>query len=732
MFLIDLLIDHAVFQLLKFSRCVYLYVSDADLGGRMSIAHDTTEAEVTNSSSKSQYVPDLHCSETHVSDIAAHDSIEAEGTNSSSDSEYVPDSHCSDSSLSPIIPLQKFAVDSSGVVSRKLSFAGHSMATHISDVAAESGGHVEAGGHDDSTDEVTAFTSGPTAVPTISVVNIESEKRYYCLYCDRAYARIKPHLVSQHAEELEVAKMMALNDQQAAAAHLQKLRNLGNHKHNCDVIREGVGCLVVVYRPQDGSTCAADYVPCPQCYGYYGKSQLWKHCLKRCPCSNTVEQCERRVVSRAKFLLPVPNNMKTQTWEILSHLREDAVKRAILNDTLILQYAQKLTIKHGSDPDRHEHVRCKVRELGRLLVQLKEHGIHSIADALDPERFKDLVYSVHQVCGFCHDTTTYSTPSLALKLGHTLKKCAVMLISEALQTSSKEVEEKSTAFIRLCDIEWADQISSKALKTLHDMRLNKQTILPLADDIAKMTHCLSEKAAEATKQLQLSQSDACSHTAWCTLTEVTLAQLILFNRRRVGEVSKMTIDDYKKASVGDVHSDMMEHLSELEKRLCNKLTRVQVVGKCGTHVPVLLTSNFNNALQIIVNKRAAHGVPDSNKFVFAKSGANKHLRGSDVIRKYADDCGAKWPETLRGTALRKHVATLSQVLNLKDNELDVLAQFMGHNIKVHRDYYRLPSEVLQTAKVAKLLMAIETGQQQRLTGQSLDDVYIDLNEGCCA
>jgi len=115
----------------------------------------------------------------------AYDTTEAEVTNSSSDSEYVPDSHCSDSSLSSIITLQKIEVDSSGMASRKLSFTGDSVETHISETAAESGGHAEAGGRDDSTDEVTALTSGPTAVLTISVVNIESEKRYYCLYCSQ-------------------------------------------------------------------------------------------------------------------------------------------------------------------------------------------------------------------------------------------------------------------------------------------------------------------------------------------------------------------------------------------------------------------------------------------------------------------------------------------------------------------------------------------------------------------
>jgi len=55
--------------------------------------------------------------------------------------------------------------------------------------------------------------------------------------------------------------------------------------------------------------------------------------------------------------------------------------------------------------------------------------------------------------------------------------------------------------------------------------------------------------------------------------------------------------------------------------------------------------------------------------------------------------------------VRKHVTTISQVLNLKENELDIdlLAQFTGHDIRVHREFYRLPLDVLQTAEVAKIL-----------------------------
>lgn len=115
--------------------------------------------------------------------------------------------------------------------------------------------------------------------------------------------------------------------------------------------------------------------------------------------------------------------------------------------------------------------------------------------------------------------------------------------------------------------------------------------------------------------------------------------------------------------------------------------------------------------------------------MFARPSSAGHIRCCDVLRRFSVQCGAQSPESLRSTKLRKRVATLRQVVNLKDNELDLLAQFLGHNIAVHRDFYRLPSDVLQTAKVAKLLIALETGQQANLTGRTLDEININLNEG---
>lgn len=119
--------------------------------------------------------------------------------------------------------------------------------------------------------------------------------------------------------------------------------------------------------------------------------------------------------------------------------------------------------------------------------------------------------------------------------------------------------------------------------------------------------------------------------------------------------------------------------------------------------------------------------PDENPFFFSRPEADTHLRGLDAIRQFAKECGAMHPETLSSTKLRKHISTLSMVLNLRDNEMDILANFLGHDMRVHRQYYRLPEGTLQLAKVSKVLIALEQGRLLDFKGMSMDQIQINPN-----
>lgn len=106
-----------------------------------------------------------------------------------------------------------------------------------------------------------------------------------------------------------------------------------------------------------------------------------------------------------------------------------------------------------------------------------------------------------------------------------------------------------------------------------------------------------------------------------------------------------------------------------------------------------------------------------------KTQVNEH-RGQDCLRIHANQCSAKHPEHLRSTQLTKPVATLSQVLNLKNNKLDQVADFLGHDIRVHWDFYRLPVPTTQLAKISKLLLSMEKGHLSSQQGRSLDETEL--------
>ena len=57
--------------------------------------------------------------------------------------------------------------------------------------------------------------------------------------------------------------------------------------------------------------------------------------------------------------------------------------------------------------------------------------------------------------------------------------------------------------------------------------------------------------------------------------------------------------------------------------------------------------------------------------------------------------------------MRKYLATVAQVLNLKENEMDQVASHLGHDLHIHRRYYRLEESTVEPTKIANFLLSTE-------------------------
>ena len=549
------------------------------------------------------------------------------------------------------------------------------------------------------------------------------DKKNVCLYCQRPYAKITRHLKQKHQDKPEVAKALAHRQGSAMRnLHLSKIRNLGNYNHNYSVMESGKGQIV----PKRQATCkstATDYLPCKFCFAMYLKTDLWRH-LKRCKLQVKEDgPVNRRLQTSCSLMLPMDASVSSGFKKVLEQMAYDTVTQVVKSDALILSLGERMFSKNGENVRQWSEIRNKMRELARLLVAAREidGDIVSLKDLISPVKFDTVLEAVKKMTGFDVSTRRFSVPSTALKLRYSLVTVTSILQAQALRQQDNDLKTRAEEFQKLIMMEWSTHVSSNAVKTLKQKKWNQPQTPPQAKDVTMLQ-------AHLKKQEELHKNDLIHHptkTAWGELAQVTLTQLILFNLRHAGEVSRMEVKTYMQRNKGSMQDEILASMSKVERASCKTLTRVEIRGKRGRKVPVLFPNNIKMSVDLLIKNREAVGISPSNPYIFARlnNGSCENIRGTDTLRRYAKECGAGHPENLSSTKLRKHIATVSQILNLPPDQQEQLAGFMGHDIEVHKSFYRLPEETLQTAKVSKLLLA----GPGEFKGKSLEDIIPNIS-----
>lgn len=126
--------------------------------------------------------------------------------------------------------------------------------------------------------------------------------------------------------------------------------------------------------------------------------------------------------------------------------------------------------------------------------------------------------------------------------------------------------------------------------------------------------------------------------------------------------------------------------SEAEKLTAQSYYHVEIRGKLGRPVPLLISIEMAEAIDLLLRFRQMAGVEKDNVFLFAKPGKG-HFDANIALRQAAYECGAERPQYLTGTRLRKHVASIVQSLDLTEGDLRVLCGYLGHTTKTHIENY---------------------------------------------
>lgn len=96
-------------------------------------------------------------------------------------------------------------------------------------------------------------------------------------------------------------------------------------------------------------------------------------------------------------------------------------------------------------------------------------------------------------------------------------------------------------------------------------------------------------------------------------------------------------------------------------------------------MPVIFSTDVQEHIDVLLQHRQRF-FTDKNLYLFGNPKTTEPICGCKVLKKYATSAGAKNPQAITNTKLRKHLATLTQVLSMSETDIEQLATFMGHTV----------------------------------------------------
>ncbi len=392
---------------------------------------------------------------------------------------------------------------------------------------------------------------------------------------------------------------------------------------------------------------------------------------------------------------------------VLPKMRDDKAVQLIRFDWLVIAFGNDLCLNY-SPHYQQQLIRTSLRKAGKVLLAAKSISleIKGFDSLYHVKNCNTVTEAIRKVAGFDSTKKEFKSPGTASTLVTLMNAIGEHLVIESMKLDDSQKERDAERFLKVFQKDVKTKINKIVSVQQAKARRQRKENIPSTDDINRL-------AAYLDREREKSFNDLCEgfvYQKWLCLAELTMISMLEFNRRRVGEMQNITTSDFKEREMIDVEKNaeiIPEDIKELIK------SRMKIRGKLNRTVPVLMKHDYDACIDLLLLHRKTAAVSDNNDCLFALPTKSKNIRtinAGATIRAFSNLCGAENPSSLRATKLRKHMASYCGTLNLHDNDVTNVANFMGHHDQIHRDCYR--HNTLQR-EVTQMTLLLEGAQGNR-------------------
>lgn len=298
-------------------------------------------------------------------------------------------------------------------------------------------------------------------------------------------------------------------------------------------------------------TNAKDYfLACPVCKGFFSKKYIAIHYQS---CSSEPNR-KGSVIRDSRALTEIVHSAANDILKskILPPMRRDNIFRIVNRDKLLVLFGNYFTSKYIGHQEYI--IRQRLRLLGRFILTAKyiyykrRLNVSSFTNLLECRHFELCMIAIDKLAGLSSETEMYATPKIALEVVQYLKMCCRILESNCIKEAKKTKQKEVKNFLKLLCTETPSRINKPAHRDLIAYRRqNRAKImkkLPIMEDIEQFKRFLIRNAQSVHKSLVRTFK----FEKWKELMELTMLYITVYNRKRRGEVHRITIQDYNNLS----------------------------------------------------------------------------------------------------------------------------------------------------------------------------------------
>ncbi|XP_074114259.1 uncharacterized protein LOC141537270 [Cotesia typhae] len=237
-------------------------------------------------------------------------------------------------------------------------------------------------------------------------------------------------------------------------------------------------------------------------------------------------------------------------------LQDDEIVRLIRYDWLIILYGNKLCIKY-TPHYQHNMIRARLRLIGRFLSAAKEINseLTDLASLFYPKYIETVIKAIGQVARIDYLKNVCDAPAVALNLVTYIRQIAVILETEYVVQENEVLQKQVSNFLKVYNSEMSIAVNKITSESQAKMRRHKIIILPITEDIQKLIIHIKITKKNCFDILK----ERFDYHTWLAASKLVAAYLLVFNRRRVGDVQNMVISDMDRLQSIEEQADKEEY-----------------------------------------------------------------------------------------------------------------------------------------------------------------------------